>query len=118
MKGLELNPVSGLMVLEHDRAGLRLAWVAASLWGAIALLPKENFVPHLKATKALIVDWGAPPKVFKIDPYREAIYAVISEEDANNARTLIISMVERETLTNLTTRGMENIFRSFGMMVH
>ncbi|KEG05937.1 trans-sialidase, partial [Trypanosoma grayi] len=112
-RGLDL--VGYLSTLENGQLTLRLAWVTASRWGEIALLQKENFIPHPQYKEALIVDWGALPKTFKIDPHRAARYAVIGGEDAKRVRGVTKGMVEGERPTMLTTRDMENLLRPLDM---
>ncbi|KEG06114.1 trans-sialidase, partial [Trypanosoma grayi] len=118
MKRWEADLFSNMLTSENGRVALRLAWVTASRWGEIALLQKENFIPHPQHKEALIVDWGALPKTFKIDPHRAARYVVIGGEDAKRVRGVTTGMVEGERLTTLTTRDMENLLRPFGMTVH
>ncbi|KEG06474.1 putative mitotic centromere-associated kinesin (MCAK), partial [Trypanosoma grayi] len=68
--------------------------------------------------EALIVDWGALQKTFKIDPHRAVRYVVIGGEGAKRVRGVTTGMVVGERLTTLTTRGMENVLRPFVMTVH
>ncbi|KEG06942.1 trans-sialidase, partial [Trypanosoma grayi] len=82
MERWELDLVGDFSTLENDRVALRPAWATAGRWGEIALLQKENSIPHLQTKEALIVDWGALPKTFKIDPQRAARYVVIGGEGA------------------------------------
>ncbi|KEG06909.1 trans-sialidase [Trypanosoma grayi] len=77
---------------------------------------KFHFPPSTK--EALIVDWGALPKTFKIDPQRAVRYLAIGREDAERVRRVTTGMVEGERLTTLTTRDMENLLRPFGMTAH
>ncbi|KEG08684.1 putative retrotransposon hot spot protein (RHS) [Trypanosoma grayi] len=104
MERWEPDHISNMLTSENDRVALRLAWFTASRWGEIALLRKENFIPHPQTKEALIVDWGALQKTFKIDSHRAARYVVIGGEGAKRVRGVTTGMVEGERLTTLTTR--------------
>lgn len=118
MEMWELDMISDTTELERERVAMRLAWVTASRWGEIASLQKENFVAHPQDEEALIVDWSALPKTFKLDPRRAARYVVIAGEDAKKLKKVVRLMVDEEKLTTISTRDVENILKPYAMTVH
>ncbi|KEG05391.1 hypothetical protein DQ04_22491000 [Trypanosoma grayi] len=85
MEREKFDLISDLLTLKGDRAAPRPALAAASRRGAIALPQKENFKPHPYGKEALIIDWGALSKTFKINPTRRSGICSFRGEGAKKA---------------------------------